>query len=132
MARGGRSLISHIRSVHWITPKWETGSQFIKCQGFFCLAPTATPSGETIFNDPTDRTRSFGSKWNENIPWESICSALRLLSRRCVGLHHGVLLFNSHKGESRESEVMTGGIYIPAPCLCFQFQSLSQRMGQRS
>lgn len=49
MARGGRSIISHIRSVHWITSKWETGSQFIKCQGFLAWLQQRTPQVKRFF-----------------------------------------------------------------------------------
>ena len=77
---------------------------------------------------PTNRTWSFGSKWNSIFSWESIFLVLRLLSQRWIGLHHGVLLFNFPKGESQESEVLSGGIYIPSPSLTFPLLPVSKMM----
>lgn len=94
--------MNHVRSTHWATTKWETTyeSWFIDRQGFLASLqqtlkwspnlPILLPPGLGAL--VPNGMKSFHGKY---------LLVLRLLSWRWTGLHHGALLFNFPKGESR-------------------------------
>ena len=50
MARDKKTRIRYVRSSHWTTIKWETGSWFIECQGFLvCLKQQTLEWSQNLF-----------------------------------------------------------------------------------
>lgn len=95
-----------------------------RMSGFSCLPQTANSQVKpTSFYDPINGIWNLVPNGIQSFHGKVVC----LGDCFPVGLHlHGVWLFNFPKSEHQESEILSRGIYTPAPA--FPLQLVSKRM----
>lgn len=115
--------------MRWGTTTWEAGSRLAAGQGFPSRL-AQQPRNDHLSMEPP-AALALCLQVDRVFPWKHVSglgSALPALARFASCSLALSLQLRRVSGAC----VLTGGLYIPTPSLCHQFQSLRQRTGQRS